>query len=433
MSNQGKATSQRTLPRTLGLLVATLVTAAMIIGTGIFAALGSATAVAGSGILLAMAISGLITLLTGISAAQLGINYPNDGGAFIWAREVKHETLGFIAGCSYLGKGITSLGVISLVFAQYSAQIIPGLSIPLTATALVLVIVSINSFGTGPAVKALIALMIVNVSLLSIFVLFALPAASPANLANPLGSNGIVGILSGAAIFFWSWDGFMRTAIMAGEVKNPRGTLPYAIIGGIGIAAAIFLAVGATAVGVLGPASTGKDDIPLFRAAGQAIPVWGTLLVLVAVWFTAFTEPVGDMLAASRVAFAMGDARELPRWLGEIHPQYHVPRNAVLFLGLAVIVLVQFFDLRQVLAVANVFTIGWYSITHFSALKLRKEQRLTTPIISVVGLGACLGLLVFLPPWGSLTGGAILAALAVVRWALTRRKSPLLDQRAPSL
>ncbi len=403
--------------------VATLVTAAMIIGTGIFAALGSATAVAGSGILLAMAISGLITLLTGISAAQLGINYPNDGGAFIWAREVKHETLGYVAGCSYLGKGIASLGVISLVFAQYSARIITGLPIPLAATALVLVIVSINSFGTGPAVKALIALMVVNVSLLGIFVVFALPAASLANVVNPLGSNGVVGLFSGAAVFFWSWDGFMRTAIMAGEVKNPRGTLPYAIIGGIGIAAGVFIAVGATAVGVLGPASAGKDDVPLFRAAAQAIPVWGSFLILVAVWLTAFTEPVGDMLAASRVAFAMGDAHELPTWLGEIHPRYHVPRNAVLVLGLMVVVLVQFFDLRQVLAVANVFTIGWYSITHFSAIRLRKEQRLTTPIISVVGLGACLGLLVFLPFWGTITGGAILAALAAVRWFLAGRKS----------
>jgi APA family basic amino acid/polyamine antiporter len=144
-------------------------------------------------------------------------------------------------------------------------------------------------------------------------------------------------------------------------------------------------------------------------------------LVLVAVWFTAFTEPVGDMLAASRVAYAMGETGELPGWLGEIHPRFRVPRHAVIGLGLVVIVLVQFFDLRQVLAVANVFTIGWYSITHFSALKLPKERRLAPPVISVLGLVLCLGLLLFLPFWGTITGGLILTLLATARFALKRR------------
>jgi len=76
-------------------------TAAMIIGTGIFGAIGSATAKAGSGILIAMTIGGLIALATGISAAQLGVNYPKEGGAFTWAREFNHKTVGFIAGCAY--------------------------------------------------------------------------------------------------------------------------------------------------------------------------------------------------------------------------------------------------------------------------------------------------------------------------------------------
>jgi len=39
-----------------------------------------------------------VALATGISAAQLRVNYPNEGGAFTWARQVKHPTLGFAAG-----------------------------------------------------------------------------------------------------------------------------------------------------------------------------------------------------------------------------------------------------------------------------------------------------------------------------------------------
>src|SRR5947199_19115 len=141
-------------------------TAAMIIGTGIFGAVGSATSRAGSGILIAMVLGGLIALATGISAAQLGVNYPKEGGAFTWARELNHKTLGFIAGCAYLGKGIFSLSVISLAFAAYSVQILPTLPLQLFAGIVILAVVVLNFFHVQLTTKVLIGLMVLTVSLL---------------------------------------------------------------------------------------------------------------------------------------------------------------------------------------------------------------------------------------------------------------------------
>src|SRR5712691_2352888 len=92
--------------RSLGKTTAVLLTAAMIVGTGLFASLGAATAEAGSGILVAMLIGGLIALLTGISAAEVGVNYPQEGGAFIWTRRFGFPTISFVAGLAYLFDGI---------------------------------------------------------------------------------------------------------------------------------------------------------------------------------------------------------------------------------------------------------------------------------------------------------------------------------------
>ncbi len=410
-----KTESRMSLARTLGRSTATLMTAAMIIGTGIFGAIGSATAKAGSGILVAMILGGLVALATGISAAQLGVNYPKEGGAFTWAREFNHKTVGFIAGCAYLGKGIFSLSVISLAFAAYSVQLIPSLPMPLLAGGVILAVVVLNFFHVELTTKVLITLMVVNVSLLGLFVTFSNPAVNPGHFTNPLGDNGPFGVLAGAAIFFWTWDGFMRTAIMAGEIKNPRRTIPIAIVGGIAIAAVVFLAVAATTLGVLGPESMGRDDVPLFRAATQAVGTWGGLVILAAAWTASLSEIVGDLLTASRVAYTMGEANELPGWLGSIHPKFRIPRNAVLTIGLIVLALALSFDLRRLLAVASIFTLAWYIITHFSALQLRKEQRLTTPLFSWLGLLGCLLLVASLPTWAILTGGAVLATLAGFR------------------
>src|SRR6266436_6275619 len=349
----GKAESRTSLARTLGRSMATLMTAAMIIGTGIFGAIGSATAKAGSGILIAMVLGGLIALATGISA-----------------------------------------------------------------------VVVLNLFHVRLTTKVLITLMIVNVSILGLFVAFSTPAVNPGHFSNLLGDNGPFGVVAGAAIFFWTWDGFMRTAIMAGEIKNPRRTIPVAIVGGIAVAAVVFLAVAATTLGVLGSQSMGTDDVPLFRAAIQAVGTWGGLVILAAAWTASLSELIGDLLTASRVAYTMGEAKELPHWLGSIHPKFRIPRNAVLTIGLIVLVLALSFDLRRLLAVASIFTLTWYIITHFSALHLRKEQRLTVPLFSWLGLFGCLLLVASLPIWATLTGGAVLATLAGFRLLLSRYRTP---------
>src|SRR5438876_7137719 len=126
--------SVRSGTRSLGKTTAVLLTAAMIVGTGLFASLGAATAEAGSGILVAIVIGGLIALLTGISAAEVGVNYPQEGGAFIWTRRFGFHTISFVAGLSYLFDGIVGLGVLALGFATYSAQIFSGLAVALVAS-----------------------------------------------------------------------------------------------------------------------------------------------------------------------------------------------------------------------------------------------------------------------------------------------------------
>src|SRR5438128_3815935 len=219
------------LRRALGRTTAMLLTAAMIIGTGLFAALGETAEKAGSGLLLAIFLSGLVALATGLSAASVGINFPDEGGAFTWSRKFGYNTVGFVAGCAYLGKGIVSTVVISLAFAIYTAQVVEGLptyAIHIVASVAVFLVAAVNYLGVELNAKLLVILLFVQLALLGVFVGFAIPHLDMANL-SPVTGNGAGSVLAGAAIFFWSWDGFMRMAIMASEVKDPRRTIPFAV------------------------------------------------------------------------------------------------------------------------------------------------------------------------------------------------------------
>src|SRR5204862_3036712 len=139
--------SASSLRRSLGRTTATLLTAAMIIGTGLFAALGPTTEKAGAGLLLAIGISGLVALATGLSAASVGVKFPEEGGGFTWSRKFGYPTLGFIAGCAYLGKGIVSTVVIALAFATYTARMAQGLppyEMHIVADAAVMAVICVN-------------------------------------------------------------------------------------------------------------------------------------------------------------------------------------------------------------------------------------------------------------------------------------------------
>src|SRR5205823_4800786 len=121
-----------------------------------------------------------------------------------------------------------------------------------------------NYLGVELNAKLLIFLLFVQLALLGVFVGFAAPAVHGENFVPLLGENGVFGVLAGAAVFFWSWDGFLRMAIMASEVKEPRRTIPFAIVGGIAFSAVVFLVVPA----VRQPAQRGHRPRPNMRGAG---------------------------------------------------------------------------------------------------------------------------------------------------------------------
>src|SRR2546421_9692878 len=198
-----KRTAGSGLKRELGPFTATLFTAGMMVGIGIFAAFGAATEAAGSGILVAMLLGGSVALATGISAAQLGVNNPTEGGAFTWARDFHRPTLGFIAGCGYLGKNLVSMSVIALAFATYLGQVIPGLPAHIIAAAGVLAITGLNLFGIRLTSGVLIGFLAVDVGLLALYGGAPVHAVDARHLWPGFGRKGPLGVGAGAVGVLW--------------------------------------------------------------------------------------------------------------------------------------------------------------------------------------------------------------------------------------
>src|SRR5207237_7175871 len=121
---------------------------------------------------------------------------------------------------------------------------------------------------------------------------------------------------------------FQRTAIMANTIKKPRTTIPFAVVGGISIAAIVYLLVAGTTLSVLGPEKMGMTDTPIFACATGLVG-WGGWLIIASAWMTAFSEMLGDLLATSRVGHAMGKEHEITEWLGAMDNTFHCPDHCL--------------------------------------------------------------------------------------------------------
>src|SRR5207248_5912372 len=170
--------------------------------------------------------------------------------------------------------------------------------VPLAASVAVLLVALINFFGVSPTAKTMIGIFFINVTLLTIFAASAIPHFQLQHL-KPIFGESWGGLLRGAAIFFWTWDGFQRTAIMVEEVKEPRQTIPFAIVGGISLAALVYAIVATATLGVLGPEAMGKSDTPVIQAAKRVMSGWGGWVILASACITTMSELMGDLMSTS--------------------------------------------------------------------------------------------------------------------------------------
>ena len=96
------ATTERpgevTLSRDLGLFTITMIGVGGMIGAGIFVLTGTAAVVAGLALVLVFLLNCIVTMLTGMSYAELGSAFPEAGGGYLWVKEGLGGTQGFLAG-----------------------------------------------------------------------------------------------------------------------------------------------------------------------------------------------------------------------------------------------------------------------------------------------------------------------------------------------
>lgn len=396
------------LARRLGLGDAVVLGLGSMIGAGIFASFAPAAAAAGSGLLLGLAIAGVIAYLNASASAQLAAQYPTSGGTYVYGRERLGEWPGFLAGWAFVIGKTASLAAMALTFAAYA---VPGPWQKPVAVAAVVALAAVNYRGVTRTARLARAIVVVVLGALAVVVASGIagPTTAPPALAA---SGGWYGVLQSAGLLFFAFAGYARMATMGEEVRDPARTIPRAILTALAITLVVYAAVAATALGVLGADRLATSTAPLVDTVHAAGWGWAEPVVRVGAAAASLGALLALIAGVGRTSLAMARNGDLPRWLAAVHPRYQVPHHAEVAVAVVVSALVLATDLRGAIGFSSFGVLLYYAIANAAAFTQDAPHRRWPRWLQVAGVVGCVVLMGTLP-WQSIASGSLVLGAGV--------------------
>lgn len=286
----------------------------------------------------------------GLAVGDLSARFPDEGGIYAWTKRAFGEGHGFMCGWCYWVNNIMYYPNLLMSTAVVGTFVIghgeSGLAdnwtyvLPATLGALWLAVgLNIVGLKTGRWLQNLGAVATYLPGLLLVglggYAAFHHPPATPMNLRALLPDLGALSELNLWASIAFAFAGLELSAVMGGEVRDPRRTIPRSIY--ISAPLIAFLYIAGTAA-VLWLIPTGEVNI--VSGFLQAIALgareigWGLAWLApaaAALYVLGNVGGVGAWLTGpARVAFVIGLDRYFPPAFGRIHPKWKTPYVAIL-------------------------------------------------------------------------------------------------------
>lgn len=436
-----------TLRRTLGLPSAILFGLAYMVPLTVFTTYGIVTTLTKGHLPSAYIITLTAMLVTALAYANMVKAFPEAGSAYTYTEKAFGPGTGFLAGWALLLDYLFLPMINFMVVGLYINAAMPQLPTWLIILAAISLVTVLNVIGIKIAVGLNGALLAIQGVFIVVFALMSFLTisgnATPISPLEPFISTDFefTAVAAGAAILCLSFLGFDAVSTLAEETKNPRRTIPRAIVICTGAAGTIFILI--SWVGHLVFPDWGAFTDVDTAGMDVAMEAGGNFLVS---FFTAayvagaLASAVASQVSVSRILYSMGRNKLLPpKVFGVLHPRFQTPYLAAIVVGIvSLLALVVSLDLASsvisfgaliAFTVVNLSVIKHYAINEGRRRGYDALKYLVLPIIGVI---LCIWL------WTSLSGitfvvGLSWAALGLLWLVIVtkgfRRRVPTMDLR----
>jgi basic amino acid/polyamine antiporter, APA family len=420
------------LVRTLGLADVVMIGIAGMIGGAIFVLVGPAIGLAGSAVIIAFIINGIITLFTAMAYAELGSAMPEAGGGYLWVREGLPRPNAFISGWMAWFAHIVAGSLYAVGYGSFQFSLLQMLGIvgdqPLFGFIPVdklIAVLSIAAFAyvnvKGASETGKLGIIVTVIQLGTIFALIGAGFLTINNnpdwtsnfMANfvPIGIGGIVAAMG---LTFIAFEGYEIIVQTGEEVKNPRKNIPRAIFISLTLVVLLYCLVAFVSITAISPQNTGgipvwnfisqNGDLGISKAAELFLP-YGSFIILAGGIVSSLAALNATTYSSARVAFAMGRHYNLPYQLSNIHHKFKTPYIATIISAIIMAVMAYALPLDQIALAAGVIFLLLFTQVNIAVITIRRihGDRLQYgfktpffPIIPIIGIFLKLGLAIYL-------------------------------------
>lgn len=441
-------TGENRLKRDLNAIDLTALGIGAIIGAGIFALIGTASAGgahhigAGPAIVISFIVTAIACGFAALCYAELASMLPISGSAYTYSYAAFGEFIAWIIGWDLILEYAVGNIAVAISWSAYFVELLRGFGITIPAwlatdyvramntpeilnSAPYITIPFINksmplifnlpAFGIVAIITVILvigiressafnAIMVaIKILILLFFIIVGAFYVKPENW-QPFAPNGWKGIMTGAALVFFAYIGFDAISTAAEETKNPQKNLPIGIIASLAVTTILYIAVAIVLTGMIHYSELNVPE-PLAKAFSVIGLNWAAGIVSFGAVVSTTAVLLVFQLGQPRIFFSMARDGLLPQWFAKVHPRFKTPYVTTILTGIFVAIPAGFADIGEAAELTNIGTLFAFVLTSAGVLVLRytdpnAPRSFKAPFVPFVPLFAiftCLYLMISLP------------------------------------
>ena len=438
-----------------------------IIGTGIFATIGTASAGdsnrpgAGPALMASFVLTAVVCSFTALCYAEFASMVPVAGSAYTYAYATLGELAAWIIGWDLLLEYAIGNTAVAISWAGYADAFLRGLGVELPrwlvtdyrtashagdllaraphllgvpivfnvlAMGIVAAVTIVLVWGVRESARLNAVMVVVKLVVLGFFCLACVRFVKPDNW-HPFAPNGFAGVGAGAAVIFFAYIGFDAVSTCAEECKDPGRDMPLGIIGSLAVCTVIYVVVSAVFSGLI-PYTALVNLDPTRRAEALAVameyvamPSWAVGVVALGSVVAQTAVLLVFQLGQPRILFAMARDGLLPPVFARVHPRFKTPHVSTILTGVLVGAVSAVASIDEMVDLTNIGTLFAFVLVCVGIIVLRfrdpgRARPFRVPLgpvlVPLLGVASCVMLIAYLPPtsWMRFFGWLI-AGLAV--------------------
>ena len=397
------------LAKKIGFWSATALIIGSIIGSGVFMKPASMAGQLGSPVWLTIiwVIAGLFSLFGALVYAELGAMIPETGGIYVYFRKMFGDFVAYLYGWAAFSvintTGVAAIAFVCAQYADYFLQLprfdaapeqaviwhlpfigdlhplenfgVKSLAITIVAGLTWLNYRSVKAGSSFQLISTIVKIAVIAALVIGIFFFGHGSVENFFHAENPKqGSALLAGVIAALTGAFFAYDGWINITFIAGEIKQPQRNIPKSLFTGVIACIIVYVLVNQAYLYVLPVEKVAASSLVAADAMAKAIGNAAGALVAAMIVICTLGAVNGNLMATTRITYAMGKDKVFLPWAGKEHQKFQTPGNALWLHGgwIAVLIVSGSFDM---LADMMVF-ISWiaYGLGAVGIFMLRKKM-----------------------------------------------------------